>query len=429
SAASGLSLCGVAVVLVVTGIGMVCIQQRLDQRDLSGVFLERPRQKLDSFGRFWNDKNFSNLSRGLDETLTRIRQTNPLPKLAGSVDVIPPDQSVVLAHRLEYQPRPVFQNYQTNSAPLLRKNSAFWESRRAPEYVLFYFPPDVGFRNIWFNEGGTWPSLLAQYDLVDFQSPYFVLKKRAVRRHSSLRSVETRQVLIGQRIALPRSPGIVLASIRLKRTLLGEIAMALYKIPLPTMTANLVDGSSGTWDVVTNSATEPFVMSTFMDSAANLAGLFLGFESANVASFELALPPGLGGLWYEKHAIVAYSSLRLDAGDQDEQLPTSSSLRGLRQLLALAENSDVGEGRRRLVIVEPRPGLPRLHVLARAPSRSWLQPTSAHFKIGVGIANEFDTKASVTFKVSAVMTDGSARILWSRTLHPSTVDADRGQQI
>jgi hypothetical protein len=423
------SLAGVVVMIALVGIGMVRIHNRLDQRDLAGAFVEKAPERARGFANFWRAENYSELSRTMEDTLARIREESPLPKLNGSVDVIPVEQSVLLAHRAQYQPRPVFQNYQVNSAPLLSRNSAFWESDRAPEYVLFFFPPDAGFGNIWLNEGATWPALLARYDLVDFQAPHFVLKKRAFRRNAALRTLETREVLLGQRIPLPQSVGITLASIRIRRTLLGEVATTLYKIPLPTMTAHLVDGSSQTSGIITNSATAPFVVSTFIDSAANFAGLFLGFEKGDVDSFELNLPPGSGRLWYEAHATVDFSSLELGTHHQDVEIPmVGHSVRGLMHLLELSQNSDVRDGRKRLIVLEPRPGLPQLHLLAPVPSRSWLRPTGERLQIAFGMADARGTTASVTFKISALMTGGALRVLWSRTVRAGAVETDRGRQ-
>jgi len=425
-----LSLGSVITIILLAGIGIARIHDRLDHRDLAGTFIQRPGERLLGFLEFCTQQTASQLSRTLEASLAQIRKDHPLPKLDGTIDVIPSDQSVLLAHHVQYKPRPVFQNYQANSAALVSKNTQFFESDGAPEYVLFYFPTDYRFGHIWINEAATWPTLLAKYDLVDFSEPYFVLKKRRTRRASALRVIERREVAFGHHIQLPKLSGITFATITLKRTMLGHADTALYKIPLPILTMHLVDGSSQSSEMITDLASAPFVVSTFMDSGANLAGLFLGFQQPDVEALEINLPSGPARLWYEAHATVEFSSLELQALSQSEQM-ASDSLDSVKHLLELGKNADLSDGRQRLMVLESQPDLTKLHVVASPPSRTWLHPAADHLKTSFGILDQAwqqATDTTVTFKVSAVMTDGSLQPLWSRTLNPGRVGADRAPQ-
>ena len=66
-----------------------------------------------------------------------IREQDPLPPLAGTVDILPSEQTSVLANRLDYHPRPSFQDYSTYTAGLIDANRDFYAGGAAPDWVLF----------------------------------------------------------------------------------------------------------------------------------------------------------------------------------------------------------------------------------------------------------------------------------------------------
>jgi hypothetical protein len=77
-----------------------------------------------------------------DGTLESVRQEVPLPlarRVVGDrpLDVVGFEQDVVLFNRFNYVPRPVFQSYSAYTPRLARLNREFFESPRAPEFVLF----------------------------------------------------------------------------------------------------------------------------------------------------------------------------------------------------------------------------------------------------------------------------------------------------
>jgi hypothetical protein len=52
-----------------------------------------------------------------------LRSADPLPHLAGPIDIYPTDQALLLAHYLEFRPRPVLQSYMAYSPRLARANA------------------------------------------------------------------------------------------------------------------------------------------------------------------------------------------------------------------------------------------------------------------------------------------------------------------
>ncbi len=77
-----------------------------------------------------------------DWTLESVRQGVPLPltrQVVGdrSLDIIGFEQDVVTIHGFNHTPRPVLQSYSAYTPRLARLNREFFESARAPEFVLF----------------------------------------------------------------------------------------------------------------------------------------------------------------------------------------------------------------------------------------------------------------------------------------------------
>lgn len=77
-----------------------------------------------------------------DWTLDALRAEVPLPLVRQVVgdrplDVLGYEQDVLLLNRFNYAPRPVFQGYSAYTPRLARLNRDYFESERAPEFVLF----------------------------------------------------------------------------------------------------------------------------------------------------------------------------------------------------------------------------------------------------------------------------------------------------
>ncbi len=79
--------------------------------------------------------------------VNRIKQDVDLPKMRKliqqkSVDMLHPQQGIVLLNQFNYQPRPIFQGYSAYSAPLLQKNLHFYQNpQTAPQFVLAKLHP------------------------------------------------------------------------------------------------------------------------------------------------------------------------------------------------------------------------------------------------------------------------------------------------
>src|SRR6185436_11171152 len=112
------------------------------------------------------------------QALAAIRAAVPLPSVPGTVDMIANEQSAVLAHALQYHPRPMFQDYGAYTPWLVELNRAHYRSPEAAEYLLFN-PTPIDNRYPLLEQGTTINELLTRYDPLRLDQDLLVLKRRA----------------------------------------------------------------------------------------------------------------------------------------------------------------------------------------------------------------------------------------------------------
>ena len=83
-----------------------------------------------------------------------------------SVDILPWEQTFVIYNKLNYSPRPVFQTYQAYTPMLDGLNSSFYNSDKAPKYLLFS-NHTIDTRNPFWEEAKTKLSIYENYTLID----------------------------------------------------------------------------------------------------------------------------------------------------------------------------------------------------------------------------------------------------------------------
>ena len=118
--------------------------------------------------------------REMDQNLDAERARDQLPALrqvigTNSVDVYGQNQAYAWFNGLNYQPRPVFQNYTSYNAALMEMNDRFYTSSAAPEYVLFNSTP-IDQRFPPMEDARVLRTLLADYTLVGAEPPFLLLK-------------------------------------------------------------------------------------------------------------------------------------------------------------------------------------------------------------------------------------------------------------
>lgn len=162
-----------------------------------------------------------------------------------TVDILPWEQTFVIYNKLNYSPRPVFQTYQAYTPVLDKLNSSFYNSEKAPNYLLFS-NHTTDTRNPFWEETRTKLSIYENYTLIDSMTcdtaihkkfytaetpPKILLLKRNVHDGKKLILSKSKKHNFPDNaiIDIPINEGIVLLKLNIAQSNVGRIRSALFQ--------------------------------------------------------------------------------------------------------------------------------------------------------------------------------------------------------
>ena len=399
--------------------------QQASPAELPQVYDDMGRQlstRLDALDRFARSPSgFLERIRGeKDAAWATIAAAQPLPKLPGTVDIIPSEQSAVLANGLDYRPRPSFQEYPTYTAALIAANHAFYAGPDAPDWVIFGMG-GLDDRYPGSTEGALWPELLRRYAPQRRAGPWVALRRRDVPTADPLGPPVLVETSLGQPATLPFA-GPVFARMDVRPTLLGRLAAALFRPPALTLQVTLANHDHQTYRFVPAMAAGGFLLSPLLTDADGFAALALGHGEdtggAAVTAVAVAGAPW-ARLFYQGTVSIELRPVAVDeAAPSAEAAPLMADVaRAMpwRQLVRAIGRAGQLDGDRLTAVAPttltiPVGGARRLDVTFGLDDGAWTDGATQ----------------GVCFAIAA-SADAPAPI-WRRCLDPKTVAADRGPQ-
>lgn len=285
------------------------------------------------------NSRFAHLSEQYRSALEKIRQANPFPPIQGTVDLYPWDESIILAHGLPYEPRPVFQSYSAYGRSLIEANRTHLQGEKAPTTLLFNVQTIDG-RFAAMEDGASWPDILARYDPTDVSGGYLVLTRRATARVIRTVPVVTVDIPFSKPLALPHIAGLTWVSINIEKTLLGTCINLLFKLPILKLDLTMADDSTRIERIVPNIASVGFVMNPVIESNADFAQVALdngtqSVQSVQAVAMKIEGPKYVSWL-YNNTVRVSFSALVIDGPSEREPSPALlSGLHALRRSLRI----------------------------------------------------------------------------------------------
>lgn len=348
-----------------------------------------------------------------------IRASRPLAGLDGSVDMLPSDQSAVLANGLDYRPRPSFQDYSTYTAGLIAANDAFIAGDRAPDWVIFG-GGSLDDRYPTSTEGGLWPELLRFYEPQRRAGPWIALHRRATPLRDVLGPPLRFDVRLGERFTVPTT-GPVFAAVTVRKTLLGRLAALLFRPPALGLRVMLAGGNEQNYRFIPAIAAGGFLLSPILTDADGFADLAFGLGRDTGAADVVAATVGgshWAGLFYDLSVSVELRPVTVSAS------PPSAEARALSDDLARALRW------RRLARSLGRGGqLDGDRLFVPAPTTLTVPTAGAHrIRLGFGIADGAWTEGATQGVCFALKASAASGPFWRRCLDPKAVAADRGPQ-
>ncbi|WP_143530431.1 hypothetical protein [Rhizobium sp. RU36D] len=357
-----------------------------------------------------------------DASAAAIQQATPLPRLDGSVDIIPSAQSTVIAHNLRYSPRPTVQEYTTYSPKLIARNRANFSGTEAPDYLIME-PGSIDARHPASAEGALWPLFFSRYEPDQSSVLGLVLKKREAPLQNVLEAPIEVETAFDQEVAFPRPDRAWMVSIDIKPTLLGRLIDLFYRPPMSQMTINYTDGTSRTYRMIPNMMGDGLLLSPHVGNTTEYLMVSTGHVGYPGLKFAKSFVVETGtrpGVFYQSAVRVKFSAIDTTAlaARQINDFTRSMLARAERTIGIVANNR----------MQPPMIDVSSEGVFAHAPAVLRMPVTSgseATFFFGMrdgSWSGEAGTDG-VCFAIGS-----ASRGIAERCLDPANVSADRGEQ-
>jgi hypothetical protein len=209
-----------------------------------------------------------------------------------SVDIMPWEISSVYAYDLNWAPRPVFQCYSAYTDKLDMLNSQYFESDKAPDFLLYAYGHIDG-RYPLFDAPATFRTILRNYKpvLIDDNNYYYIiLRKTDTRSLSTSKTISVLDTEIGKPIPVPQiKDGYLFAKIYMDYNLLGKIAKLVYKPP-GVYIRLIADDAPFIYRFIASTAKNGIFLSQYTYHVSELPDIWNGKVNNNLSSITISTP-------------------------------------------------------------------------------------------------------------------------------------------
>ena len=249
------------------------------------------RRPLSSIVALWDPAQAKRAAATLAETEKNSLVLSQTKQRLGnaSVDVIGFEQGVALANNLNYRPAPIFQGYSAYTPFLAESNLHFYQSKRAPCYVLCKLQT-IDNRLPSGDNSAVLLELMQHYHVALSENGYLLFQRSAEAPSATGRTLAgAGRTSIGESVTIPA--GNISCELTFHETLLGRLVRFAYHSPPITLRLNLQNGASIEKRVVTALTPRGFIVSPCLLSNDDLERFVRGGEgTAVVESFTVAQP-------------------------------------------------------------------------------------------------------------------------------------------
>jgi hypothetical protein len=224
-----------------------------------------------------------------------VKSAHALPRVRAEVgdqtiDVFGYEQGIALLNELNYTPRPIFQGYSAYTPDLIKANTAFYSSPRAPAYVLFKYQ-SIDDRYPALDDAGVLRQLLYHYKPLFEEQGYSLWKQiRPAQPIQPLRTI-TESLPFDSDYRLPAGEPLWL-ELEFKKSLAGWALNAFHKPPLVTIWVRDNLGRQASHRLIPSMSSTGFFVNPYLKTQRQVFRLSGGSENSSVVSFSLHVPDG-----------------------------------------------------------------------------------------------------------------------------------------
>ena len=204
------------------------------------------------------------------ERLDSLRLSPALREKIGNstVDIYPWEAIIAEANHLNWIPRPVFQNYISYTPFLDGKNRDFFESKRAPDYLVWHYHSfqDIMNRYPFSSDPLTLESILRSYTLVQCEGFFCLWQRTDIAQLSSPTAGDVEVIQWDEWIPVPAfTSDILRAQLTTKRGLLGKLNLFAWKEGGVTIDYRLMNGEIKTHTLIIDNARSGLWAAPYID--------------------------------------------------------------------------------------------------------------------------------------------------------------------
>ena len=193
----------------------------------------------------------------------------------GTWDLYSYDQAFLLAHGVQWNPRPAFQSYFAYTPRLLQANAEHLRGPDAPDNIVFKVQT-IDYRYPTLDDGLSWPYLMGLYAPTKrLDHDFLLLERRAANDpHTKIELPiysPARTIRLGQRVELPTGADLRYARLNFSKTLVGKAMSVAYKAPILMIRVELADGHKATYRLIPGITEAGFLLSPAIDSSDKFA--------------------------------------------------------------------------------------------------------------------------------------------------------------
>lgn len=227
------------------------------------------------------------LNSNYNSSIKKIKKQIDLSDIKGSVDIYPWDQSYVIAHRLDYRPRPLLQSYSVYTPYLIEKNIEFLKSDKAPDNILFSIK-EIDARAPFMMEGASWLEIMKRYDVLDLKGEFLVLKNTNEEKNFSFEKLENINIQFGDEIKVPNEK-LIYVNIDINKSFFGKICNTLFKTPILWIELTFENGNKEKYRIIPGIASSGFILSPSIKSIGDFFSFSIGtdLKQNQVKSFKI----------------------------------------------------------------------------------------------------------------------------------------------
>jgi hypothetical protein len=226
-----------------------------------------------------------------------------------TLDVYDFSTAVALMNGLNLDSRPIFQSYCAYTPSLEGWNLRFYQSPRAPDYLLWN-EERIDDRFPGEDDALLVAALPGHYTPVLKERGYWLLRRTSALPQVALerRHLVNRRVRLSEEIEVPAAPGRALwLQANAVPTLLGRARAFLYKPSTLLITTTDDGGHTYAWRFLPRVARSGFMLSPVITTGDDAAALFRGQSRITVKSFHFEAPGDQAEFW--DHVEVALFAL------------------------------------------------------------------------------------------------------------------------